>query len=246
MSEDKAKLLPFYLIADVSYSMEGENLQAVNDIMPTLVDALAQNPILSDKVRFGLIDFADDAQVQLPLCDLLDPDLVLPGLTARGGTSFAAAFRLLRKQIEFDVSQLKGDNYSVHRPAVFFLSDGSPTDMDDEWRAAFQELTEYDRQTGVGFAMYPNMIPFGVANADPHIMQSLIHPASGTKQMRMFMMDKGNKAAEAIRAMAEILITSVLNSGMGMANGASGIALPDADQLPAGVSSFTADDEDFV
>jgi uncharacterized protein YegL len=226
--------------------MEGENLQAANNIMPALVDAIAENPILSDKVRFGLVDFADDAQVQLPLCDLLDPNLTLPGLTARGGTSFAAAFRLMRKQIEHDVLQLKADNYSVHRPAVFFLSDGAPTDPDDEWRAAFQELTEFDRQTGSGFAMYPNVIPFGVANADPQIMQSMIHPAAGAKQMRMFMMDKDNNAADAIRSMAEILISSVLNSGMGMANGASGIALPDQSQLPAGVSSYTASDEDFL
>ncbi len=246
MSEDKAKLLPFYLVIDMSYSMEGENLAAANDIMPELVDALAQNPIISDKVRFGLVDFADDAQVQVPLCDLLDPDLVLPGLMTRGGTSFAAAFRMMRKQIEHDVIQLKGDNYSVHRPAMFLLSDGAPTDDEGEWRAAFQELTQFDKQSGTGFPMYPNVIPFGVANADPRTMQTLIHPSSGNKQMRMYLMDEGNKPADAIRAMAEILISSVLNSGMGMANGGSGIALPDASQLPDGVSSYGADDEDFL
>jgi len=246
MSEDKAKLLPFYLLLDVSWSMDGKNLLEANDIMPTLVDAIAQNPILGDKVRFGLVDFSDDARVQLPLCDLLDPNLALPGLAARGGTSYAEAFRTMRKQIEHDVLQLKADNYSVHRPAVFFLSDGGPTDEEQEWRSAFAELTEYDRQTGAGFAMYPNVIPFGVANADPHIMQQLIHPSVGNKQMRMFMMDKGNNAPDAIRAMAEILISSVLNSGMGVANGASGVVLPDPSQLPAGVTSFSADDDDFL
>jgi uncharacterized protein YegL len=48
----------------------------------------------------------------------------------RGGTSYAAAFRMMRKQIEHDVVQLKGDNYSVHRPAMFFLSDGGPDRRD--------------------------------------------------------------------------------------------------------------------
>jgi uncharacterized protein YegL len=246
MSEDKAKLLPFYLVIDVSWSMDGDNLNAANDIMPSLADVLAQNPILGDKVRFGLVDFSDTAQVLLPLCDLLDPNLVLPGLAARGGTSYAAAFRTLRKQIEQDVLQLKADSYSVHRPAVFFLSDGAPTDDEAEWQTAFAELTSYDRQTGTGFAMYPNVIPFGVANADPHIMRQLIHPASGQKQMRMFLMDKGNNAAEAIKSMAEIMISSVLSSGMGVAGGNSGIVLPGPGQTPAGVSSFAADDEDFL
>lgn len=246
MSEDKAKLLPFYVVIDVSWSMDGDNLRAASDIMPRIVDVLAQNPILADKVRFGLIDFSDTAQVLLPLCDVLDPNLVLPGLAVRGGTSYAAAFRALRKQIEQDVHQLKADNFSVHRPAVFFLSDGAPTDEETEWRAAFAELTEYDRQSRTGFAMYPNVIPFGVDNADPRIMQQLIHPAGGAKQMRMFLMNKENNPAAAIQAMAEIMISSVLSSGMSVAGGASGIMLPDPGQLPAGVSSYTTDDEDFL
>ncbi|MDX8049635.1 VWA domain-containing protein [Lentzea sp. BCCO 10_0798] len=246
MSEDKAKLLPFYVVIDVSYSMDGENIVAANDIMPTLLDALGQNPILSDKVRFCLVDFSDDAQVLLPLCDILEPSLTVPGLAVRGGTSYAAAFRMLRKTIEDDVAQLKGDHYSVHRPAVFFLSDGAPTDEDHEWRDAFAQLTEYDRQSGTGFPMYPNFIPFGVAQADPRVMQQLIHPSTGGKQMRMFMMDKGNTPAEAIRAMAEILVSSVVNSGNVMAGGSSGIVLPTTAQLPAGINSYGADDDDFL
>ncbi|MGW4210929.1 vWA domain-containing protein [Lentzea sp. NPDC004789] len=246
MSEDKAKLLPFYVVIDVSYSMDGESITAANDIMPALLDALAQNPILSDKVRFCLVDFSDDARVLLPLCDILEPSLTIPGLAVRGGTSYAAAFRLLRKTIEDDVAQLKGDSYSVHRPAVFFLSDGAPSDQEQEWRDAFAELTAYDRQSGIGFPMYPNFIPFGVAQADPRVLQQLIHPATGTKQMRMFMMDKGNTAAEAIRAMAEILVSSVVNSGNSMAGGSSGIVLPTTAQLPAGISTYSADDDDFL
>src|SRR5689334_20144637 len=146
MSEEKAKLLPFYLVIDVSWSMDGQNLDEAYKIVPALLEALEQNPILGDKVRFGVIDFSDDARVQLPLCDLLATSHI-PGLVARGGTSFAAAFRLLRQQIEQDVAQLKGDNYAVHRPAVFFLSDGAPTDEDHEWRSAFTDLTQYDKQT---------------------------------------------------------------------------------------------------
>jgi uncharacterized protein YegL len=226
--------------------MDGDNLLAASEIMPALADVLGRNPILADKVRFGLVDFSDVAQVLLPLCDLLDPNLTLPGLAVRGGTSYAAAFRALRKQIEQDVLQLKADNFSVHRPAVFFLSDGAPTDEEAEWRAAFAELTEYDRQTNTGFAMYPNVIPFGVANADPKILQQLIHPSTGAKQMRMYLMDEGNTPAEAIKSMAEIMISSVLSSGMGVAGGASGIVLPDPSQLPSGVSSYTPDDEDFL
>src|SRR5690348_5929599 len=115
-------------------------LDSANAIMPAIVDALAQNPILSDKVRFGLIDFSDDAQVRLPLCDLLDPNLTLPALAVRGGTSFSAAFTTLRHEIEANIAQLKADGYVVHRPAVWFISDGEPTDDERTWRQAFSEL----------------------------------------------------------------------------------------------------------
>jgi len=204
--------------------------------MPQIVDALAQNPILSDKVRFGLIDFSDDAQVRVPLCDLLEPNLVLPALTVRGSTSYGAAFSLLRSEIESNVAQLKADQYVVHRPTVWFVSDGSPTDADSYWRQAFADLTSS--------RMYPNFIPCGVDDADVNVMGSLIHPSTGPKPMALYMMDAGFDPAKAITAMAEILISSMLASGYSLASGQSGTILPDKSNLPAGITQY--DPDDFV
>jgi uncharacterized protein YegL len=242
MENERARLLPFYLVIDASHSMSGSKMTAANGIMPKVVDTLARNPILSDKVRFGLIDFASDAKVQLPLCDVLDQNLSLPVLQPRGATSYAAAFRLLRTEIETNVKQLKADGYAVHRPAVFFLSDGEPTDRDHEWRAAFAELTEYDRESRTGFAMYPNVVPCGVDGADGKTLQALIHPAGGDRPMQMYLMDRGEDPAKAISAIAEILISSILASGQSMAQGGSGIMLPAKQNLPAGITPHNAND----
>ena len=236
MEQTGAKLLPFYLVVDVSYSMDGPKLDAANRIMPQIVDALAQNPILSDKVRFGLIDFSDDAQVRLPLCDLLEPNLTLPGLTVRGATSYSAAFSLLRSEIESNVAQLKADQYVVHRPTVWFISDGAPTDDESYWRQAFADLTTS--------RMYPNFIPCGVDQADVQVMGSLIHPSTGSKPMALYMMDAGFDPAKAITAMAEILISSMLASGYSLASGQSGTVLPNKSNLPAGITQY--DPDDFV
>lgn len=242
MDTEQGKLLPFYLVTDVSGSMTGDKLEAVNKIMPAVVDALAETPILADKVRFALVDFGSDAQVRLPLCDPLDENVTLPSLQVRGATSFAAAFRLLRTEIESNVKQLKADGFAVHRPAVFFLSDGEPTDKTAEWQDAFRELTQYDPATKKGFAMYPNFVPCGVAQANPKIMQMLIHPSTGPKQMQLYLMDRGEDAAKAITLIAEILISSMVKSGESMAQGNSGLILPDKNQVPAGVSAYSADD----
>jgi uncharacterized protein YegL len=233
-AREQGVLLPFYLVADVSYSMEGNKLDQVNNILPDLVDALIKNPILSDKVRFGLIDFADDARVVMPLCDLAEQDQ-LPMLTTRGGTSFAAAFGMVRQQIESDGSQLRADGFKVHRPAMFFLSDGQPTDDTPVWQSAFAGLTEYDRQSGTGNKWYPNVIPFGVEDADPAIMGHLIFPK---KRSKMYMMAEGADAAGAIRSMAEILIASVLSSGYSAAEGGSGIILPGKEDVPENVDVY--------
>jgi uncharacterized protein YegL len=232
-----AKLLPFYLVIDVSWSMaQKQKLDSANQIMPTIVDALAQNPILSDKVRFGLIDFSDDAQVRLPLCDLLEPNLTLPALTVRGGTSYAAAFRTLRQEIESNIAQLKADQYVVHRPAVWFISDGEPTDKEADWRAAFADLTTSKA--------YPNFIPCGVDEADVKVMGSLIHPSSGPKQMALYMMEPNFQPAKAITAMAEILISSMIQSGYSLASGNTGTILPAKSNLPPGIKQY--DPDDFV
>jgi uncharacterized protein YegL len=224
--KDNGILLPFYLVIDVSYSMSGDKLDTANTILPEVCDSLAKNPILNDKVRFGMIDFSDDAREVLPLCDV-STVAQLPRLTVRGGTSYGAAFKFLRRQLEKDVAQLKADGFKVHRPAVFFLSDGEPT---DNWKDDFEALTEYDPAAGKGFKYHPVVVPCGVESADRDVMRELVHPLTKSK---LYMMKAGGDAAAAIKAMAEVLISSVLASGQSAMHGNAGFILPSAGQVPS-------------
>ncbi|HEY2223963.1 vWA domain-containing protein [Actinomycetospora sp.] len=240
------QLLPFYLVLDVSISMRGDKLDQANQIMPRVRDALAENPILADKVRFSVIDFGSDARVRMPMCDPLDEQIDLPTMNVRGCTSYASAFWLLRSEIENDIKQLKADGFSVYRPAVFFLTDGLPTDEPAVWRDAFADLTHWDKSTQQGFRTYPNVIPCGVGQADPKVLRELIHPAAGTKQMQMYLMEEGGDAARAIGAVAEILVSSVVASGQSITQGGTGLVLPEKALLPVGVDAYSADDEIFM
>lgn len=241
--DDSLKLLPFYLLCDVSASMAGV-MDEVNRILPELTQALEDDPIICDKVRFGVIDFSDDARLVLPLCNLLDQD-TLPALSCRGGTNYGAAFDFLRMQLEQDVNTLKADQYQVHRPAVFFVSDGSPTDSEAAWRASYANLTQYDKKSDVGFAFYPNIIPFGIEGADPAILQQLIHPTEPKERaMRMFLQAENQSASEFVTNMAKLLVQSVIKSGAGLA-GAGGIVLPEKGD-DVGVTVVDADDDLYL
>ncbi len=191
------QVLPMYFVGDESHSMAGEPIAAVNQGLVDLRDEVAKHPLIGKKVRFGIITFAETAQTRLELSELSE-DLVLPTLAPRGrGTSYASALEALRQTIPADVALLKGNGYQVHRPSVFFLSDGLPTEKTEKWRTRLEELKDPT------FRERPNILAFGVGEADPEVIVQLASaPRYG------FMMTRGASTAGAIAEFA----TSMLNS----------------------------------
>lgn len=234
---EKAKLIPFYILVDVSYSMtERGKITAANNILGELVQAFSIHPILSDKVRIGVIDFSDDARVVIPLDDPLDLES-LPTLEARGGTAYGAAFIKLRTEIQRNVDELKASGFAVHRPAVYFVTDGAPTDVG--WEREFAELTTYDKATKSGFPYYPNFIPCGVGDADPHVLAQLIHPRT---KMKMFLQKEGGDPAKALASMIEIIIGSTLSSAQSVDHtDGDALQLPHEDDLPEDIEMVDGD-----
>ena len=200
MVEPVATLLPFYTLCDVSASMrEGQRIEALNEAIVATCDAAAMHPVVADRVRLGIIAFAGRADVVLPLSDLgLLEDL--PHLQARDLTSYAAAFRLLRRTIEADAAQLVADGYRVFRPAVFFLTDGHPTDAPAEWRDALTAVLDED------FPHRPNVIAFGFGDADDTILAEVATVVA-------YRASDAISASEAIASFGTLLVESVVGSG---------------------------------
>ncbi|MEV6527257.1 VWA domain-containing protein [Longispora sp. NPDC051575] len=226
MADDKLLVLAFYVVVDVSISMEHNGgLIGANTILPTVADAIEASPTLGDVVRFGAMDFSDDARVVLRLGDIRDVR-TLPQFTVRGGTSYEAAFTLLRQEIDRDVAQLRSDNYRVYRPAVFFITDGEPTDAPDALNSAFEHLTS------PSFAARPNLIPFGVGGATKALLDPWVYPkeADSKKSMRSYVAKDGVRPEDAVRQIAEVLVSSVIASaGSVNSAGSTGGFVPPAD-----------------
>jgi uncharacterized protein YegL len=195
------QVLPIYFVGDESHSMRGDPIEAVNQGLVDLRDEVAKHPLIGKKVRFGIITFADTAETRLELSELSE-ELFLPTLSTRGrGTSYASAFDALRHTIPADVALLKVNGYQVHRPTVFFLSDGQPTEKEARWHERLAELKD------PGFRERPNILAFGVGDADPKVIQQL-----ASSPTHAFMMREGISTAGAIAEFAASMLNSMVSS----------------------------------
>jgi uncharacterized protein YegL len=234
--DDRYVVLPFYLLCDVSGSMS-PHIATLNTSLREFRDTLAKDPVLSDKVQFGVVDFSDDASEVVPLGDFTAADLDSRQLSSRGGTSYAAAFRTMRQTMERDIAA-GSDRYKYFRPAVFFLTDGYPNGGDG-WEQAFAALTEFDPVSGQGFKSYPLFVPFGIGDADATILRQLVHPQH---RSALFMANAGATPTAAIQAMTKGMLASVLKSGRSVPTGRPQHVLPTQADVGTAVTVYPGGD----
>lgn len=190
-------VLPFYILCDESGSMDANGgIDAVNKGLPELHAAIAGDPLVSDKCRIGLITFSDIAEELLPLSNLSDVQ-AMPGCAAKGMTNYGEAFNLLRVVISRDISNMKSQGIQVYRPAVFFITDGEPT---DDWEANHRALTDKNVNPQA-----PHIIAFGVAGANPAVIGKI-----GTKAA--FIANQGVDPGNALKEILKSLTNTIVNS----------------------------------
>jgi uncharacterized protein YegL len=150
-------VLPCYVVCDISLSMT-DHLDELNAGLREFRGAVHADASVAGKVRCCLVGFAETPRVLQPLYSLTTLP-VLTKLDPCAGTNFGPAFAFLREAIDRDVRSLKEDRARVHRPIVFFLSDGLPTDP-VTWPSAYATLTD------PAWTARPDVIAYGVGAAD--------------------------------------------------------------------------------
>ena len=193
------EILPFYILCDESGSMDANGgIDAVNKGLSELHATLIRDPLLSDKCRIGLIVFSDLAEELVPLSNLADIEK-MPGCTAKGMTNYGEAFKLLRAIISRDIAAMKSRGMQVYRPAVFFISDGVPSDVDD-WESSHRELTDKSVNSQA-----PNIISFGVDGAIPSVIGKIGTAAA-------FISKPGVNPGTALEEILKSLTQSIVDS----------------------------------
>ncbi|WP_327635296.1 VWA domain-containing protein [Kribbella sp. NBC_00482] len=214
------QVLPFYLVCDESGSMAGEPIKTINDALPKLHKEIGLNPVVSDKTQFSIIGFSDTAEVLLEMSDLSQVT-GLPVLGPKGGTNFAAALQCVKEQIEQDVERLKRDGHKVYRPVVFFLTDGH---ANTDWKTEWQDLTADT------FPYRPNIVAFGIGQADETTI-------SAVATFKAFIVNRDMSPAAALQEFAVALTKSIVQSGSHSSND-GGMTLQTPDNIP-GFTSLT-------
>jgi uncharacterized protein YegL len=209
--------LPTYLVIDASSSMI-QHQDVLNATLDRLHRSLAMNPRVSEFAHVCLIAFSTDPHLVIPLSEM-DQVPVMPQVVCAGSTEYGKAFDLVRQCIDHDVPALRGAGWQVLRPAVFFLTDGAPTDPD--WKARFDALVD------PGWSRRPHVISYGFGGANPEVLRR-VH----TKLA--FLADGSDSEAALSEALTSLLNTLISSSERGQLT------------LPAHTPGFVTLDREYV
>lgn len=200
-NQTKVKCLPTYILLDTSESMQSVQ-ETLNETLESLYNELYINPVISDFACVSIITFNTDAHLVLEITGLRDlPGL--PDLQCGGVTDFSRAYELVRACIDRDVERLKVDRL-VHRPVVFVLTDGQPTDEEgystDEWRVSYDQLVDEK------WPRHPNVVSFGFGAAAKEVIQEM-----ATRNGAAFLADHPDNS-QAIRKIFASLVRTLVSS----------------------------------
>lgn len=129
------------VLADTSGSMEGV-ISSLNRGIEALVNSIKKDDLVSSRVELGLISFATEAKVEIPLNE--GQYVTSSNLTASGSTNMAAAINTALDILEARKKEYKEIGLDYFRPWIMIISDGAPNE--DGFKQAVSRLHSLEIQ----------------------------------------------------------------------------------------------------
>ncbi|PLX30430.1 MAG: hypothetical protein C0582_00715 [Alphaproteobacteria bacterium] len=132
---------PVVLLLDVSASMEGAPIQALNAGLASFKYDIEEDEMASLRVEVGVLTFGADVKIihDFSTIDRFTP----PQLTTQGKTPLGEAINMGLDMLEFRKKIYRDHGVQYYRPWVFLITDGAPTD--DKWQEASKRIEEMER-----------------------------------------------------------------------------------------------------
>ena len=143
-AENPEPRCPCVLVVDVSSSMYGKPIDALNEGLARFADEIGNDPLASLRVEVAIITFGSTAEVaqDFVTTDQFKP----PTLIANGVTAMGAGINLALDKIEERKQMYRENGIDYYRPWLFLMTDGAPTDSVD---AASDNLKQADEEKRV-------------------------------------------------------------------------------------------------
>lgn len=138
--EGTSRRLPIYLLLDISGSMSGAPIEAVNNGLKDFEAALKSDPHALESAHVSVITFNSDVKQLIPLTEA--GRFKAPSLDAEGGTFLGNALNFLGDCLDRDLKPKSGDHPGDWKPLIFLMTDGDPT---DEWQGPARDFKKRTR-----------------------------------------------------------------------------------------------------
>lgn len=130
--------LPIYFLIDVSRSMGGDKMAAVNEGLQGIVDKFRKDPVVLEMGWISIITFSTEAKQVLPLTNVLD--LQLPTIKALGWTNLELGLKKLLECMSKEIipNDIELEQKGDYKPVVVIFSDGGQSK--GEWHNIIEEV----------------------------------------------------------------------------------------------------------
>lgn len=173
--ENPSQRTPCMLVLDVSGSMgrkaPGANKSGIEELnagLEKLRDELRKDETAALRVQIAVVTVGgpkDDAALLMDWTDAAD--FVAPPLRVGGRTPLAQGMRLALHHVEQQKQTLRQHGIAYTRPWIMVISDGEPTDPQEDWDSVVQDCLQSER------AKRCVIFPIGVEGANVETMQKL-------------------------------------------------------------------------
>jgi uncharacterized protein YegL len=121
--------LPVYFLLDTSGSMYGEPIQALNNALTGMINALRTDAQALDSLWLSIITFDREIKEICPLTELVM--FQLPEITCpqSGPTHTGKALEVLYEKVKIDIIKSTPTQKGDWKPLLFLFTDGKPNDL---------------------------------------------------------------------------------------------------------------------
>jgi len=124
-----ARRLPVFFLLDVSESMIGEPIVAVNNGVRTMLGKLRRVPHAMETVNLSLVTFDRKSTVMFPLTPLEDVQFDDLEPSNSGPTHLGEGLKDVLEMVDRDVLQTTASQRGDWQPFLFVMTDGRPSDI---------------------------------------------------------------------------------------------------------------------